>query len=516
MVKFMTAREAADLIKDGDTLVTEGFVVNCHPESLCAALEERFLETGTPAGLTLLFSAGQGDGKDAALNHLGHEKLLKRVIGGHWNLSPKLGQLSSDNKIEAYNLPQGAIAQLYREIASGRPGLITHVGLKTFVDPRLDGGKINDVTTEDVVELIEIAGQEKLFYKSMPINVCFLRGTTADEKGNISMEKEGLYLGAAVIAQATKNSGGKVVVQVERKVKGGSIDPRLVKIPGIYVDAVVVVPPAENMFEANPELAPAYCGDVRLPADSLPPIPLDARKVIARRAAMELTPGAVVNLGIGIPEMVSAVAGEEGIGDQMTLTVEAGPVGGFPANGLAFGLSMNPEVILDQATQFDFYDGGGLDLAYLGLAECDPEGNINVSKLGKRVTGCGGFINITQNAKRLFYCGTFTAKGLKLEVGGGKLTITQEGQSKKFVEKVGHVTFSGKYAAEIGQPVLYITERAVFELRADGLHLTEVAPGVDIQKDVLDQMDFIPKMDVPPKLMDARIFTDQPMGLDKQ
>jgi propionate CoA-transferase len=268
------------------------------------------------------------------------------------------------------------------------------------------------------------------------------------------------------------------------------------------------------MHEADPELAPAYSGEIRLPADSLPHLPLDARKVIGRRAAMELIPNAIVNLGIGIPEMVSAVAGEEGVGDSMTLTVEAGPIGGFPANGPAFGLSLNPEAILDQLYQFDFYDGGGLDLAYLGLAECDPTGNINVSKIGPRVTGCGGFINITQNAKRLCFCGTFTAKGLKLEIGDGKLNIVQEGANKKFVEKVGHVTFSGEYAASIGQPVLYITERAVFELKEDGLHLTEVAPGVDIQKDVLDQMNFIPKMDVPPKLMDARIFKDEPMGLN--
>lgn len=514
MVKFLTAREAVDLIQDGDTLATDGFVVNNYPETVCKALEERFLETGSPVDLTLVFAAGQGDGKDGGLNHLGHEKLLKRVIGGHWNLCPKLGKLSTENKIEAYNLPQGSIAQLYREIAGGRPGLVTHVGLQTFVDPRLDGGKINDVTTEDLVELVKLNGKERLLYKSMPINACLLRGTTADEKGNISMEKEGLYLCATALAQATKNSGGRVIVQVERKVKAGSIDPRMVKIPGIYVDAVVVVSPEENMHEADPVLAPAYSGEIRLPADSLPHLPLDARKVIGRRAAMELIPNAIVNLGIGIPEMVSAVAGEEGIGDSMTLTVEAGPIGGFPANGPAFGLSLNPEAILDQLYQFDFYDGGGLDLAYLGLAECDPRGNINVSKIGTRVTGCGGFINITQNAKRLVFCGTFTAKGLKLEIGDGKLTIAQEGASKKFVEKVGHITFSGEYAASIGQQVLYVTERAVFELKKDGLHLTEIAPGVDIQKDVLDQMNFIPKMDVPPKLMDARIFRDELMGLN--
>ena len=460
-----------------------------------------------------MYAAGQGDGKDRGLNHLGHEKLLKRVIGGHWNLSPKIGALAVANKIEAYNLPQGTISQLYRDIAAHKVGTITHVGLKTFVDPRIDGGKINDVTKEEIVELINIAGQERLLYKAFPLNVCFLRGTYADEKGNITLEKEGVTLDTTSMAQAVKNSGGTVIVQVEKVVKAGTLDPKKVKIPHIYVDVVVAVPAAEHMPEADPDMLAVYNGDLHIPADSLPPLPLGDRKIIARRAAMELQPGSVVNLGIGVPEAVALVANEEGIGDYMTLTVEAGPVGGIPAGGLSFGLSVNGDCILDQAYQFDFYDGGGLDLAYLGLAECDEAGNINVSKLGPRVTGCGGFINITQNAKRLFFCGTFTAKGLKIATGDGTLKIVQEGSARKFLKKVGHVTFSGEYAQEVNQPVLYITERAVFELRKDGLHLIEIAPGIDLEKDILAHMDFTPKMDTPPKLMDARIFTDAPMGL---
>ncbi len=513
MAKFMTPREAVELIKDGDTLATGGFLNNGFAESLAIALEERFVETGKPSDLTLVYAAGQGDGKDRGLNHLGHEKLLKRVIGGHWNLSPKIGALAVANKIEAYNLPQGTISQLYRDIAAHKVGTITHVGLKTFVDPRIDGGKINDVTREEIVELINIAGQERLLYKAFPLNVCFLRGTYADEKGNITLEKEGVTLDTTSMAQAVKNSGGTVIVQVEKVVKAGTLDPKKVKIPHIYVDVVVAVPAAEHMPEADPDMLAVYNGDLHIPADSLPPLPLGDRKIIARRAAMELQPGSVVNLGIGVPEAVALVANEEGIGDYMTLTVEAGPVGGIPAGGLSFGLSVNGDCILDQAYQFDFYDGGGLDLAYLGLAECDEAGNINVSKLGPRVTGCGGFINITQNAKRLFFCGTFTAKGLKIATGDGTLKIVQEGSARKFLKKVGHVTFSGEYAQEVNQPVLYITERAVFELRKDGLHLIEIAPGIDLEKDILAHMDFTPKMDTPPKLMDARIFTDAPMGL---
>ncbi len=515
MTKFMTPREAANLVKDGDTLATGGFLNNAFAEQLAVALEERFVETGSPTGLTLVYAAGQGNGKDSALNHFAHEKLLKRVVGGHWNLAPKVGAMAAEEKIEAYNLPQGTISQLYRDIAAHKVGTITHVGLKTFVDPRLDGGKINKSAKEDLVELIHVGGREQLLYKAFPLNVCFLRGTYADEKGNVSMEKEGVTLDTTAMAQAVKNSGGTVIVQVEKVVQAGMLDPKLVKIPSIYVDVVVVVPHDQHMCEADEDLLEAYNGDVRIPTSSLPPLPLGDRKIIARRAAMELVSGTVVNLGIGMPEAVAAVATEEGIGEFMTLTVEAGPVGGVPAGGLLFGLALNADSILDQSVQFDFYDGGGVDLAFLGLAECDEAGNINVSKMGPRVTGCGGFINITQNAKRLFFCGTFTAKGLKIAVEDGKLTILNEGSAKKFLKQVGHVTFSGEYAREVGQPVLYITERAVFELRADGLHLTEVAPGIDIERDILAHMDFTPKMDVPPKLMDARIFRPEVMGLNK-
>ncbi|SBV99695.1 Acetate CoA-transferase YdiF [uncultured delta proteobacterium] len=513
MTKFLSSREAVDLIKDGDALAVNGFIGTAHPEALSSALEERFLETGKPEGLTLVYAAGQGDRKNKSLNHLGHEKLLTRVIGGHWNMAPALGKLAAEEKVAAYNLPQGVISQLYRDIAAGNLGTITHVGLKTFVDPRLDGGKINKTATEDIVELVTIAGHERLLYKAMPLNACLIRGTYADEKGNVSMEHEGVVGDATAMAQAVKNSGGIVIVQVAEKVRAGSLDPRMVKLPHILVDVVAVVGHELNQdgFGQVPRLA--CCGELRLPPGSVPALPFDERKIIGRRAAMELTPGSVVNLGIGMPETIAAVAAEEGISDYMSLTVEAGPVGGIPAGGFDFGLSVNPEAILDQNAQFDFYDGGGLDIANLGLAECDEAGNINVSKLGAHITGCGGFINITQNAKRLFFCGTFTAKNLVIAVHDGKLHIEREGATKKFIKRVGHVTFSGEYAAACGQSVTYITERAVFELRRDGLHLTEIAPGVDPEKDVLAQMEFRPKMDTPPKLMDERIFRPGLMGL---
>lgn len=512
---IITPQEAAQFVKSGDTITTSGFVASGMPEELTTALEQRFLESGEPRNLTLYYAAAQGNRDGSGADHFAHEGMLKRVIGGHYNMVPKLVELIKDNKVEAYNLPQGTLSHLYRDIAGHRIGTLTHVGMNTFADPRVEGGKLNDVTKEDIVELVNILGQERLLYKALKFDIGFIRGTYADENGNVTLQDEVASTEATSIAQAVHNCGGKVVVQVKKVVKNGMLDPKLVKIPGIYVDAIVVAS-SEKMHMQCQGCAEdgSMSGAYQVPLGSLEYPTMSPKKIIGRRAAMELTRDTVVNLGIGIPEYISMVANEEGIGDYMTLTVEAGPVGGVPQGGPKFGGAVNAEAIMDQPYQFDFYDGGGVDFAFLGLAETDEAGNINVSKFGPRIAGCGGFINITQNAKRVFFCGTFTAGGLKEHIEDGKLVIDVEGKSKKFMKQVEQITFSGDYARATKQPVMYITERAVFELRPDGVHLIEIAPGVDLQTQVLDLMDFTPIMDEGSlTLMDESIFREGLMGL---
>ena len=511
--KRISADAAAALIHAGDTVTTSGFVGIGVPETLLKALEKRFLDTAAPTDLTLLFAAGQGDGGERGLNHLAHTPLLTRVVGGHWGLIPKVGAMATANQIEAYNLPQGVISQLYRDIAARKPGTISRVGLDTFVDPRKDGGKLNACTSEELVRLIEIDEEELLFYKAISIDVALLRGSSADTKGNISMENEALIIDNLAQAMAAKNSGGVVIVQVETIVSAGSLSPRDVQIPGAFVDAVVLAEPGDHLQTFNTDYSPTFTGRYRAPAQARAEMPLNARKIIARRAAFELPVNGIVNLGIGMPEGVAAVAGEEKLIDHVTLTAEPGVIGGQPASGLDFGAAINADAVIPQNSQFDFYDGGGLDLAVLGMAEVGSDGSVNVSKFGPRLAGAGGFINISQNARRLVFAGTFTSVGLDIGVDGGAVLLRNEGRVQKFKETVEHTTFSGARAARLGQSVLYVTERCVFRLTEDGLELIEVAPGVDLDRDILDQMAFRPIMQNVIE-MDARIFCEEHMSLN--
>ena len=512
MSKIISAAAAVARIGDNANLATGGFVGIGFAEEIAIALEQRFLAEQAPQGLTLVYAAGQGDGKGRGLNHLAHEGLVRRVIGGHWGLVPGLQKLAVENRIEAYNLPQGVISQLFRDIAAGKPGQLSRIGLGTFVDPEFGGGRLNACTTAELVRRMPIDGEDYLFYPTFPIHVGIVRATSADADGNLSFEREALTIESLAIAMAAHNSGGLVIAQVERIVERGSLNAREVKIPGMLVDCVVVAEPHNHQQTFATAYNPAFAAEIRVPTDSLAPMPLDVRKLIARRAALELQSGAVVNLGIGMPEGVAAVAAEEGVIDLLTLTAEPGVIGGIPASGLDFGAASNHSALIDQPYQFDFYDGGGLDLAFLGLAQADAAGNLNVSKFGSRLAGAGGFINISQSAKAVVFVGTFSAGQQDIRIENGALRIVQDGELRKFVAEVEHRTFSGKLAAERGQPVLYITERCVFRLTDEGLELIEIAPGVDLERDILARMDFRPLIRAP-KEMDPALFLPESTGL---
>ncbi|MCI9332931.1 MAG: acyl CoA:acetate/3-ketoacid CoA transferase [Oscillibacter sp.] len=509
--KIVTASEVMAKIKSNATIAIGGSGHgHALPEKLIEALAEHYQKTGNPKNLSLLYTLCMGDTKDKGANQLAIEGLVKRVVAGHWQLTPKLGQMVNDNKIEGYNLPSGAISQLYRAIAGAKPGVITKVGLDTYVDPRLEGGKLNDITKEDLVKLVELEGEEWLLYKSFPIDVAFIRGTTADEDGNITMEEEPVLAENLSIAQAAHNSGGFVVAQVKRVCKRGTLPPKQVKVPGIIVDAIVVAPDEPQLYTVF--YNPAYAGEIRIPVE-LQTLPMDEKKVIKRRALKEMRPGDITNVGVGIAAGLGEVAEEENVSDLLNYTIEQGLIGGIPASGPDFGTGINYDAIINGDYQFDFYDGGGLDIAFLSFAEVDQDANVNVTRFGDIPTGCGGFINISQNSKRVMFLGTLTGGGRDIRIEDGQVAIKQEGKYKKFVKKVRQVSFSAKRAIALGQQVTYLTERAVFELTKEGLMLTEIAPGVDLEKDVLQQMEFKPLIAPNLKIMDSRLFKDAPMNI---
>jgi propionate CoA-transferase len=517
MVKIVTTAEAVGLVKDSATLVVQGIICTSVPEDLIQKLAERYKTTGSPKNISLFYESGIGDAAEGGMNALALEGLLGELQCAHLGTSPKMAALVNKNLFPAFISPQGVNAQLVRAIAGKKPGVVTHVGLKTYADPRVEGCKANQAARDsgkEIVELVKMDGKEYLRYLPRTLDVCFIRGTSADELGNISIEKESIQFDQFEMAVATRNCGGIVIVQVERVVEHGSLKPHEVVIPATLVDYVAIADPRNHrQCIADDFYHPEWCGEARLPLSAMKTAQLSERKVCGRRAAFLLKNGDHVNLGIGMPESVSDVAAEEGVSANIMMSVECGIFGGVPLGGLRICSAHNPDCIISHVSTFDIYDGGGINVAVLGAAEIDQIGNVNVSKFNGRVVGPGGFINITQSTQTVAFVGTFTAGGNQYEIGNGKLKIVQEGRNIKFKKKVEQITFSGEYAAETGKDILYITERAVFKLVKGGIKLIEIAPGVDLKKDILAQMEFKPIIDENLKEMDPRIFTDKPMGL---
>lgn len=514
MNKRVTAQQAIAAIPDGATVA-----VNPMPaEELFTTFEDEFLAQGRPRDITLVYAAGLGPFSEErrGINHFAHPGLIRRLIAGHVGLNHCLVKMVAGNQCEAYNLPQGVLSQLFRDIAAKRPGHLTRIGLGTFVDPRLEGGKLNEKTAaaEDLVRLVEVEGHEYLFYKAFPLDVGLLRGTAADPDGNITCENEAILMEMFELAMAVKNCGGINIVQVERFLDEPA-HPQRVRIPGIFVDYVVKASSREmHPHTLFVEHNPAYTGEIRVSLEGeLEPLPLGLEKIICRRAALELQPGYKVNLGIGIPAGVASVACEEGFLECIQLNTELGVFGGLPERGLNFGPAKNPAAFVSQPQMFDFYGGGGLDASCIGLAQADKLGNVNVSKLGPKIIGSGGFIDITQSAKKCLFCGEFTAGGYDAIVENGRLVIRNEGKAAKFVDTVQQITFSGLTARTSGQRIFYITERCVFQLVPEGMLLKEIAPGVNLQRDILDQMKFTPIIPDGVPTMDPHIFRPGPMGL---
>jgi propionate CoA-transferase len=492
---FSSAREAADLIRDGDTVAISGNGAGMvSAEAIFAAVEARFLETSHPRDLTLVHSLGLGDRDALGTNRFAHEGILRKLIAAHFTWSPKIQQLIREEKIEAYCFPGGVVQQLLREIGAGRPGLFTYSGLGTFVDPRLDGGRCNQRSREELVELMHIDGREILRYKPFKVDVAIIRGTYADTRGNISPEEEPIDMDIHTIALAAHNSGGRVLAQVRQVVESGSLHPRSVRVPGIMVDAVVEDPNQQQFYALAYDSSisgsrRAHLGQVTAPI----PDKLE-RRIIARRAALELRNGASLNFGFGIPGGIFGVIAEQGKAGELWMSVEQGVHNGRMLDDQLFGAARNPEVIVPSIEQFDYYSGGGIDITFLGMGEADRFGNVNVSHLAGNLIGPGGFMEIAQNARKVVFCGTFDAQGSKVEWSHGMLSVLRAGKVRKFVDHVERITFSGDFARKHGQDVLYITERAVFRLASEGVELIEIAPGIEIERDILPYMNFRPSI----------------------
>jgi len=508
----ITADDAARLVQDGDAILISGSGGgHSVPEALLAAVEQRFLSEGKPLGITSVSVVGVGDRISLGADHIGHEGLLRRAITSALVDSPRLVALAAADKIEAYTLPQGVLSQLMRDMAAGRPGLITKTGLGTFVDPRQQGARQSPRTPPDFVEVVHLAGEEWLLFKPIPLNVAFLRGTTSDEDGNVTMEEEAVLGEMLAMAQATRRAGGIVVVQVKRMARRETLPPKQIRIPGILVDFVVVDPEQRQTYATYYD--PSYSGELRIPAGDIKPLPFGPRKVIVRRAAMELFPGAICNLGAGVSTGLSTIAAEEGLLDAVHLTNEQGIIGGAPITGRDSGGGQNFAAMIEQPAQFDFYDGGGLDLAFLSFAEVDADGNVNVSRFGDKIIGVGGFINIAQNAKCVVFNGTLTAGELDIGWDRGRTVIRKEGRHRKFVPKLEQICYSAAIGRAKGQVTLFVTERAVFCVGSDGLELIEIAPGLDAERDVIAQMGFRPRIARDLEVMDRRIFAAGKMDL---
>jgi propionate CoA-transferase len=512
MSKVITVREAVELVKDGQTIVIGGSGAgHALPQRFIDELETVFKESGHPRDLTTVRVVGTGDFADRGFSQLALPGMHKRTIGSNIGNEPRLGAMVERNELEAYSFPQGVLSQLMGEIAAGRPGLVTHVGLGTYVDPRQTGGKQNERTTEDLIELVTLRGREWLMFHTFSIDVAVIRGTTADEDGNITMEGEAIQAEMLDMAMAARNSGGIVICQVRQLARRGSLPQRDVKVPAALVNYVYVDPDQWQTYITQD--SPYYAGKLRKPVVPEQPLPLDVRKIIARRSLLEFAPGNICNLGFGISQLIGRVAWEEAITDQLVLTVEQGIFGGAPVAGNEGGAGFNYQAMIDQPQMFGFYDGGGLDVASLSFAEVDQDGNVNVHAFEGRIRGPGGFPNISAKTKKINFVGTLTARGLNLEIDQSGVRVRDEGSLAKFVPQVRQISFNGKLARERGQQVRYITDRAVFELRPDGVTLIELAPGIDLERDVIAQMGFRPLIADDCRTTELRVYADGPMGL---